>query len=79
MEDGTFVCSDLGASTAGCSGEFCFGMMYVEWYGDCNFVVISVVEICVDYGVCMCFMFVLICALCMVVVFVLMYVVYSVL
>ena len=25
--------------------------MYVEWYGVCKFVVISVVEICVDYGV----------------------------
>ena len=24
--------------------------MYVEWYGVCNFVVISVIEVCVDYG-----------------------------
>ena len=24
--------------------------MYCEWYGVCDFVVLSVVEICVDYG-----------------------------
>ena len=24
--------------------------MYVEWYGVCDFVVFSVVKICVDYG-----------------------------
>ena len=24
--------------------------MYEEWYGVCDFVVLSVVEICVDYG-----------------------------
>ena len=24
--------------------------MYVEWYGVTNFVVFSIVEICVDYG-----------------------------
>ena len=24
--------------------------MYCEWYGVCNFVVLSVVEACVDYG-----------------------------
>ena len=52
-------------------------MMYVEWYGVCNFVVFSVVEICIDYGgvyvfhVC----FDLICALFMVLGFVLMSVV----
>ena len=28
----------------------CFGVMYGEWYGICDFVVFSVVEICVDYG-----------------------------
>ena len=33
-----------------CSGEYCFGMMYVKWYGICDFVVLSVVEIWVDYG-----------------------------
>ena len=43
-----------------CSGECCFGMMYVEWYGVCNFVVFSVVEMCLTMVVCMCFMFVLI-------------------
>ena len=33
----------------GCSGEYCcFGVIYGEWYGD--FVVLSVVEVCVDYG-----------------------------
>ena len=32
-----------------CSGKCCFRTIYVEWYGVCNFVVISVVEICVDY------------------------------
>ena len=34
----------------GCYGECCFGMMYVEWYGVCNFVVILAIEVCVDYG-----------------------------
>ena len=24
--------------------------MYCEWYGVCDFVVLSVVEVCVDYG-----------------------------
>ena len=27
-------------------GEFCFGVMYCEWYGVCDFVVLSVVEVC---------------------------------
>ena len=31
-------------------GECCFGVMYGEWYGVCDFVVLSVVEVCVDYG-----------------------------
>ena len=30
--------------------ERCLGMMYVVWYGVCHCVVISAVEICVDYG-----------------------------
>ena len=34
----------------GCSVECCFGVVYVEWYGVCDFVVPSVVEICVEYG-----------------------------
>ena len=25
-------------------------MMYCEWYGVCDFVVLSVVEVCADYG-----------------------------
>ena len=36
--------------TTGCSGVCCFGMVYVEWYGVCNLIVKSDVEICVDYG-----------------------------
>ena len=30
--------------------ECCFGVMYCGWYGICDFVVLSVVEICADYG-----------------------------
>ena len=40
----------MGQGTAGCSGECCFGVMYGEWYGVCDFVVLSVVKVCVDYG-----------------------------
>ena len=49
MEYGTFVCSELGQGTTGCSGECCFGVMYCEWYGVCDFVVLSVVKVCADY------------------------------
>ena len=42
--------SELGYDTTGCSGECCFGMMYSEWYSVCDFVVLSVVEVCADYG-----------------------------
>ena len=45
---GDIVCSELGQGTMGCSGECCFGVIYDEWYGVCDFVVLSVV--CVDYG-----------------------------
>ena len=34
----------------GCSGECCFRVMYGEWYGVSDFVVLSVVEVCADYG-----------------------------
>ena len=34
----------------GCSGEWCFGVMCGECYGACDSVVLSVVEICADYG-----------------------------
>ena len=34
----------------GSSGEGCFGVVYCEWYGVCDFVVLSVVEVCADYG-----------------------------
>ena len=33
----------------GCSGKCCFGVMHCEWYGVCDFLVLSVVE-CADYG-----------------------------
>ena len=35
----------------GCSGECCFRVMYCEWYGVCDFVVLLVVEVevCADY------------------------------
>ena len=28
----------------------CLGLTYGEWYGVCGFVVLSVVEVCVEYG-----------------------------
>ena len=31
-------------------GECCFGVMCCEWYGVCDFVVLSVIEPCADYG-----------------------------
>ena len=34
----------------GCSGECCIRVMYGEWYGVCDFVVLSVIEVCIDYG-----------------------------
>ena len=40
----------LGQGTAGCYGKCCFGLMYCEWYGVCDFVVLSAVEVCADYG-----------------------------
>ena len=40
----------MGHGTTSCSGECCFGVMYGEWYGVCDFVVLSVIEVCVDYG-----------------------------
>ena len=42
--------SELGHGTTGCLVECCFGVIYCEWYGVCDFVVLSVVEVCVDYG-----------------------------
>ena len=47
---GTFVCSDVRQGMTCCSGECCFGLMYGEWYGVCDYVGLSVVEVCVDYG-----------------------------
>ena len=49
--------------------------MYGEWYGVSDSGVFSVVEICVDYGGVYVFMIVLICALFMVLGFVLICVV----
>ena len=43
------VCSELGQDTTGCSVKCCFGVMYCEWYGACDFVVLSAVEVCSDY------------------------------
>ena len=40
-------CSELGQSTTRYS---CLGVMYGEWYGVCDFVVFSVVKVCVNYG-----------------------------
>ena len=53
----------------------CFGMMYVELYGACNFVVISAIEGCVDNGGYVYVLFGLILVLFMVLGFVLMYLV----
>ena len=39
------VCSELGQGTTGCSEECCFGVMYGEWYGVCNFGVLLFVEV----------------------------------
>ena len=47
---GDICVSELGQATTGGSGECCFGVMYGEWYGVCDFVALSVVEVCVDYG-----------------------------
>ena len=30
-------------------GECSFGVMHCEWYGVCDFIVLSVVEVCADY------------------------------
>ena len=49
--------------------------MYVEWCGNCYFVVISVVEVCVDYGGVYVFHVCFMCPLLMVLGFVLMSVV----
>ena len=46
----SIVCSELGQGTTYCSGKCCFGVMYCEWYGVCNCAVLSVVEVCADYG-----------------------------
>ena len=40
----------VGPWYVGVIGECCFGVMYCEWYGVCNFVVLSVVEVCADYN-----------------------------
>ena len=40
----------MGHGTTGCSGDCCFVVMYCELYGVCDFVVLSIVEVCADYG-----------------------------
>ena len=42
--------SEWGQGTTVCSGKCYFGLMYCEWYGVCDLVVLSVVEVCADYG-----------------------------
>ena len=42
---GTFVCSELAHGRTGCSGKCCFAVMYCEWYGILDFVVVSVVVV----------------------------------
>ena len=46
--------SELGQGTTGCSDECCFEEMYGEWCGVRDFVMLSVVEVCVYYGVAVC-------------------------
>ena len=40
----------MGQGTTGCYGGVFFGVMYGKWYSVCAFVVLSVVEVCADYG-----------------------------
>ena len=40
------VCSELDQGTMSCSGACCFGVIYGEWYGICDFVVFSVAGMC---------------------------------
>ena len=39
----------------GCSGECCFSVMYVEWYGVCNFVVFLLLRCSLTMVLCICF------------------------
>ena len=68
MLAGPFVCPELGQVTTSCSRECC----NIRWYGVCDFVVFSVVEICVDYGGVNVFHVCFMCVLFMVLGFVLM-------
>ena len=49
LGQGTTGCSEM-CSFGGCSEMCSFGVMYGEWYGVCDFSVLSVVEVCVEYG-----------------------------
>ena len=51
-----FFCSELDYGMTGCSGECCFRMMYIEWYGVCNFGVLRWLRYVLTIVVCMCFM-----------------------
>ena len=62
--------SELGWGTTGCHGKCCFRLMYVEWYAFVIGCLFGWCDMC-----CMCFMFVLICALFIVLEFVLISVV----
>ena len=39
----------MGQGTIDCYGECCFRVIYCEWYGVYDFLVLSVVEIYADY------------------------------
>ena len=47
---GDIVCFELDQGKTDCLEECCFGVMYCQWYGVCDFVVLSVVEVCAVYG-----------------------------
>ena len=46
----------VGQGTTGCSGECCFGVMYCEWHGVCDFVVLPLLRYVLTMVVRMCFM-----------------------
>ena len=49
----------LGQGSMSCAGECYFGVMYVEWYGVCDYGGVHVHHICFDlcavYGIGVCF------------------------
>ena len=54
----------VGPGYDGVLWECSFREMYCEWYGVCDFVVLSAVEVCVAYGgLCQCMWYSLCCCL----------------